>query len=73
MLIGSLVKIKKDVFVDKYHNGYTKFPKGSLFIYNELESVGLNKTFSPVDTFEIDQPSSIILSDDEFEVLENEY
>lgn len=68
MIKGCLVKLKKDVVVDKYYNGYTTFPKGSLFTYEGL-SVGLNKIFSPVDVIENEQPKSAFLSDDEFEVV----
>ena len=27
-VIGNTYKLSKDVFIDKYHNGYSLYPKG---------------------------------------------
>lgn len=70
MIVGNKVKLVKDIVVDKYHNGYVVFPKGSVFIYDGIEKVGLNKVFSPIDVIDSEQPRSVILQINEYEFVE---
>ena len=57
--VGDLVETICDISAGKYHNGYTKFPKGSVMQVKGVTDVSI--IAKPIDIVDIDQPSLVVL------------
>ena len=54
-VIGNTYKLSKDVFIDKYHNGYSLYPKGRLVVLtskNEDNKKLFVKPLQPIEDIE---------------------